>query len=241
MRTVLVAHSAARRYGTGSAFRKIQKGQDTMDALRTLVPRDNFFGLEGGEASGKSTQAALVAQRLRERGYEVCHTHEPGGTPTGERIREVLMDPKFEGHILPFTSACLFAASRHQWVVEVVKPMLRNGNVVLADRTFLATLVYQPLEGVENDEFLHGLCIEAMSGIMPAALFLLDISIDTMYKRLSAMTRYDKKSEWFHAAVFESYRTFARKYPERIEFVDGNQPKDKLTEYLCAAIEERIV
>ncbi|MDO8470268.1 MAG: dTMP kinase [bacterium] len=212
-----------------------------MDAFKALIPRDNFFAFEGGEGSGKTTQAKLLTQRLREKGYEVCNTHEPGGTLVGERIREVLLDPKLEREILPFTSACLFAAFRYQWVTEIVQPMLHNGNIVLTDRSFLATLVYQSLEGVKNEEFLHRLCVEAMGGIMPSTIFLLDISIDTMFKRLIATTRYDKKDRSYHEKVFESYRAFARKYPERIEFVDGEQPMGKLADYLYGAIKERIV
>lgn len=206
----------------------------------TMRPQHGFFGFEGGEAAGKTSLAHLVAREFRARGFTVCHTHEPGGTLLGEAVRELLMSPKFEGGLMPpVSSACLFAASRRAWVEQVVSPALRRGELVLADRTFLSTLVYQPIEGVQNLEFLDQLCMEAMAGIMPQTIFLLDSTVELMERRLTATTRYDLKAREFHERVFASYRAFAREYPDRIQVVDGGRPLTELAPYLTGSIMER--
>jgi dTMP kinase len=205
-----------------------------------MRPRRGFFGFEGGEAAGKTSLARLVAHELRARDFTVCHTHEPGGTLLGEAVRELLLNPKFEGELIPpVSSACLFAASRRAWVEQVVSPALERGELVLADRTFLSTLVYQPIEGVESLEFLDQLCGEAMAGIMPQTIFLLDSTVEIMERRLTAVTRYDLKAREFHERVFESYRAFARGYPDRIQAVDGARPLAELALYLTENIVER--
>jgi dTMP kinase len=168
--------------------------------------KSGFFILEGCEAVGKTTQLKLIEKALTERGYNVLTTHEPGGTTIGESIRTILLDPAHAGTIQPFTNLLLFNASRHQWMKEIVVPALAAGKIVIGDRSFLSTMVYQSyVEGLDA-EFTKSVCVKAMDGVMPDKIFLLDIPIEEIRRRLTAdaaekTTRYDVMDDSFHAKV----------------------------------------
>ncbi|MDR3582164.1 MAG: dTMP kinase [Candidatus Pacebacteria bacterium] len=206
--------------------------------------KPGFFILEGCEAAGKTTQLKLIEKALTERGYNVLTTHEPGGTAIGEGIRTILLDPAHAGTIQPFTNLLLFNASRHQWMKEVVMPALAAGKIVIGDRSFLSTMVYQSyVEGLDA-EFTKSVCVQAMGGVMPDKIFLLDLPVEEIRRRLSAAaektTRYDVMDDSFHAKVREGYLAQIEKFPGLIEKMDGMAPvgeiSDKIVGDIIAAV-----
>jgi dTMP kinase len=196
--------------------------------------RAGFFILEGCEAVGKTTQLKRLEAALREQGHDIVVTREPGGTVIGERIRAILLDREHAAAIQPFTSSLLFNASRRQWVHEVVRPALDAGKIVLADRSFLSTMVYQSYVEGEDPVFTKEVCLKAMEGTMPDTIFLLDISLKEMKQRLVAnagekTTRYDVKEEAFHAKVREGYLAQIDLFPGLIEKIDGEVPVEEVS------------
>lgn len=188
--------------------------------------KSGFFILEGCEAAGKTTQLKLIEKALTECGYNVLTTHEPGGTVIGESIRTILLDPAHAGTIQPFTNLLLFNASRHQWMKEIVMPALAAGKIVIGDRSFLSTMVYQSyVEGLDA-EFTKAVCLQAMGGVLPDKIFLLDIPIKEIRRRLTAdaaekTTRYDVMDDSFHTKVREGYLAQIERFPGLIKKMDG--------------------
>lgn len=200
-----------------------------------------FFALEGGEAVGKSTQLRRIAELLENEGFEVVVTREPGGTKIGDRIRAILLDAKHSDTIRPYTELLLLNASRHQWMHEIVLPAIEKNAIVLADRSFISTMVYQSyVEGIDAG-FAKSICMKAMEGVIPDKVFLLDISLQTMMARLrenalEKITRYDTKEEAFHAKVREGYLAQIEAFPELIEKVDGEAPVEDITQHIFQRI-----
>jgi dTMP kinase len=205
--------------------------------------KPGFFILEGCEAAGKTTQLRLIEKALTERGYNVLATREPGGTAVGESIRAILLDPAHAGTIRPFTNLLLFNASRHQWMKEIVTPALTAGKIVIGDRSFLSTMVYQSyVEGLDA-EFTKSVCLRAMDGVMPDKIFLLDIPIEEIRHRLSAdaaekTTRYDVMDDSFHARVREGYLAQIERFPGLIERMNGRAPAGEIADAIVRSITE---
>lgn len=205
------------------------------------MKKSGFFILEGGEAVGKTTQLKLIGDILSERGFDVLMSREPGGTAIGESIRALLLDQTHGGVIQPMTSMLLFNASRRQWMYEIVEPALAAGKIVLGDRSFLSTMVYQSyVEGVDP-EFTKEACLHAMGGKMPDRIFLLDISGEAMRRRLTddadnKTSRYDVMEDGFHQGIREGYLAQIERFPGLIERVDGEKPVAEITEMIIAEI-----
>jgi dTMP kinase len=203
--------------------------------------KSGFFVLEGCEAVGKTTQLKRLEQALTEKGFSVLVTREPGGTLIGEQIRSILLDAKYADTIQPLTSLLLFNASRHQWITEVIKPALAAGKMILSDRSFISTMVYQGyVEGLDLD-FVKSVCLRAVDNILPNSIFLLDISMEEMKRRLKGSadektTRYDVKGEDFHSKIREGYLAQIDKFPGLIEKIDGEMPVEKISEELLTNI-----
>jgi dTMP kinase len=167
-----------------------------------------FVVLEGGEGSGKSTQAQILARRLRAASREVVETFEPGGTARGALLRSVLLDD--ERHLDPRAELLLLAADRAQHVTELILPALARGAVVICDRFSPSTLVYQ---GVAR-----GLGVDAVSvidrfaaqGAHPDVVVVLDVSEAVARRRLpAARDRFERAGAEFHVAVRGAYRDLA--------------------------------
>ena len=201
-----------------------------------------FFILEGCEAVGKTTQLVKVEKALKERGLPVVVTREPGGTLFGEQIRSIVLDSAHKDTIQPLSSLFLFNAARHQWMHEIVTPALAAGNIVLSDRSFLTTMVYQGyVEGLDI-EFVKSTCLKAVGNVLPEKIFLLDISSEEMQRRLKATahekkTRYDIMAADFHRKAREGYLAQIAAFPNLIERIDGELPVDTIANHLV----ERIV
>jgi len=184
-----------------------------------------FVTFEGVDGSGKSTQARLLEQHLTDSGRAVVATREPGGTPLGERVRELVLDGE---EMTPWAEAALFAAARAELAERVIRPALAAGSDVLCDRYLDSSLVYQGLGrglGVERVIELN----VAVRDLVPDRTFVLLLDGATAAERLGAdRDRIEREEASFHTALAEGYRELGRRYPDRIRLLDGSQPEDDL-------------
>jgi len=204
-----------------------------------------FITLEGPEGSCKSTQIKRLAERLQALGYPVLTTREPGGTPIGDQIRQVLV--RMENQELhPRTEILLFLAARAQLVEQVVKPALRDGKIILCDRYGDSTLAYQGYGHGLDLEKLRQMLAFATDQLKPDLTILLDLDVRTGLLRKKAedeWNRLDAYEVLFHERVREGYLKLAREEPERWRIVDAAQGIDTVQEDLfqlvLGAIENR--
>lgn len=198
--------------------------------------RGKFITLEGPEGCGKSTQARLLYGFLRRLGYRCILTREPGGTPLGEEIRKLLLDPKNRG-MNPACETLLFEASRAELVEKVVSPSLSQGLIVICDRFSDATLVYQGFAGNGDLKTIRRLNEFAAFGVKPDITFVLDISAEGGLRRAKkASTRKEKLFKWdrmerkslrFHRAVRNGYLKLARIDRKRIKVIETQTEIEK--------------
>ncbi|HEX2042456.1 MAG TPA: dTMP kinase [Acidimicrobiales bacterium] len=179
------------------------------------MSRGRFIAFEGGEGSGKSTQAALLAARLG-----AVLTHEPGGTEVGARIRAIVLDPALV--LDPRAEALLMLADRAQHVVETIRPALAAGRDVVSDRFSGSTLAYQGYaRGLAVDD-LAGLSAWATGGLQPDVVILLDVPPGVAATRMRrGLDRMEAAGDDFHRRVAEGYRSLAARDPDRWRVVDG--------------------
>lgn len=189
-----------------------------------------FVTLEGGEGSGKSTQARLLVQSLRRAGRRVVHTREPGGTTIAEAVRRVLLRPG--GRVAPMTELLLYEAARAQHVAEIIRPALDRGRVVVCERYTDATTAYQGYgRGLDRRQIAR-LNETATGGLTPDLTFLLDVPVDrglraarSLSKTISkggrrlAGDRLEREPLAFHERVRAGYRALSRQHPRRIVVV----------------------
>ena len=191
-----------------------------------------FITFEGVEGSGKTTQIRLAGEFLRFKGVPVVMTQEPGGTPLGERIREILLnhgDFPISGEAEVF----LFAAARAQHTQTLIRPALDNGQVVLCDRFSDATIAYQaygrglPLESVRE------VCRMASRGLSPRLTLLFDLSVEEglerAFRRIAGRRegeredRFEREQLDFHRRIREGYLSIARQEPDRVKVLDASK------------------
>jgi len=214
-----------------------------MSAARAVSgKRGMFITFEGPEGSGKTGQLRQLAGYLREIGYTVCETREPGGTRIGDQIRTTILDPQ-NTEMVDRTEALLLQASRAQLVDEVIKPHLDAGEVVLCDRFADSTLAYQGY-GHENDlSTLREIIHYAADGLQPDLTLLLDIDPEIGLRRRSKagdLNRLDALDLDFHLRVRDGYHQLAAAEPERWIVIDAEGPFPEVQERLRAAVLERL-
>ncbi len=167
-----------------------------------------FLVLEGGDATGKTTQTARLAARLRAEGREVLQTFEPGGTKLGGSLRSLLLDGS--GTVEPEAEALLMAADRAQHVLEVIRPALARGEWVVSDRFVPSSLAYQGVGrglGVPAIELVNGI---ATGGLEPDLVIVLDLPPEVAIERFgAARDRLEEEDDAFRLAVHEAYRDLA--------------------------------
>ncbi len=194
-----------------------------------------FITFEGGEGSGKSTQAALLTEVLREEGYDVLETHEPGGSPGGAIVREVLLG----GHAAdkgPLAEACLLTSARKEHVDLVIKPALERNQIVICDRYADSTRIYQGYVGGVPAATIDQLETVATGGLMPKTTFVLDVSQSTAAKRRAARhstkndadDRFEREDDDFHAKVNAGFLRLCEQYPQRCFLIDGNDKPTRI-------------
>ena len=188
---------------------------------------------EGGEGSGKSTQAALLAARLG-----AVLTHEPGGTEIGARIRSVVLDPAVGTALDVRAEALLMAADRAQHVSEVIRPSLARGDDVVSDRFTGSTLAYQGYaRGLPVDE-LAWRSAWATGGLEPDIVILLDVSAEVAATRMKREPdRMESAGDDFHRRVAEGYRALAAADPARWRVVDGSGSVQEVEALVVKAFE----
>jgi dTMP kinase len=185
-----------------------------------------FITFEGQDWSGKSTQAALLAERLRDRGREVVATREPGGTPLGESIRTLVLDgPEMSA----WAEAGLFAAARAEHVAAVIRPALARGAAVVCDRYVDSSVVYQGIARGLGAERVLELNLAVTEGLLPDRTFVLDVDPDTARARHSAgLDRIEREHDEFRRTVAEGFRRLAELFPVRVVALDGNLPPEEI-------------
>ncbi|GAB4523056.1 MAG: dTMP kinase [Anaerolineales bacterium] len=189
-----------------------------------------FITFEGPEGSGKTTQVPLLADFLRQAGYRVLTTREPGGTPIGDQIRAVLSDLKNTG-MHPHTEILLFLASRAQLVAQVIRPHLAQGGVVLCDRYADSTLAYQGYGHGVSLDVLQNLLRFATGGIAPHLTFLLDLDVEIGLRRRARggdWNRLDAYDLDFHRRVRAGYHQLVKAEPERWVVVDASRTPEEI-------------
>jgi dTMP kinase len=202
------------------------------------VSRGVFITLEGGDGSGKTTQAELLHEWLATRGRTVVRTREPGGTEVGVEVREIVLHHR--GDIAPRAEALLYAADRAHHVATVVRPALARGEVVIQDRYIDSSVAYQGAGRVLDPEAVRGISEWATEGLLPDLTILLDLDADAARGRLDeARTRYDRleaEASDFHDRVRAAYLTLADEEPDRFLVVDASRPVDEIASVIRARV-----
>ena len=185
--------------------------------------RGRLIAFEGVEGSGKSTQLELLRETLEGRDIEVVVTREPGGTPAGERVRALLLDP--EVVLDPRTEALLFAAARAELVAEVIRPALERGAVVLCDRYLDSSLAYQGVARGLGRGPVEEVNRFATGGLLPDLVVLLDLDPASGLRRRSGeLDRIEAQDLAFHRRVRQAFCDLAAANPGRFAVVDGAAP-----------------
>ncbi len=207
--------------------------------------RGHFITFEGGEGSGKSTHASILAQRLQSAGREIVHTREPGGSPGAEIIRHILLS----GLAKPLgaeTEAILFAAARDDHVRNVIEPALNEGKWVICDRFIDSTRVYQGVLGKVDAQLIRALERITVGKTMPDLTFILDVPAMIGLARATKRRgednadRFEAELAEFHEALRQAYRRLAEKEPRRIVLIDGCAPREVVADMIWAVVGERL-
>ncbi len=198
-----------------------------------------FITFEGGEGSGKSVQARALYKRLSQSAISALLTHEPGGTPFGNKIGRWLKWTK-DTDISPLTELLLFNASRAQLVNEVIRPNLEKGKFVICDRYADSTTAYQSYGRGLDLEMVKTINNAATQGLKPDLIVLLDIPVEAglARKRVKKQDRFEQEDIAFHQRVREGYLKLAANDPQRWVVVDASQSKAKIREIIWQRVSQ---
>jgi dTMP kinase len=209
------------------------------------MTRGRFITFEGGEGSGKSTQIKALAAELRAAKLEVVETREPGGSPMGERIRALLLDP--EARFDPIAQLLLFSAARRDHVHNLIAPALARGVWVLCDRFADSSRAYQGAAGDVSAAFLRSVEEAAVGATRPDLTVILDIPPDIALPRAHARRgrtadadAFESADLAFHNRVRQGFLDIARQEPERCVVIDANQSVAFVATDVLAAVRQRL-
>ena len=205
------------------------------------MPRLPFITFEGSEGCGKTTQVQRLAAHLQRLEVPSMVTREPGGTPIGETIRELLQFAPHNASMTPETELLLFEASRSQLVRETINPALQRGMCVIADRFFDSTTVYQGAARTLDREMVERLNGFAVGDCVPDVTFVLDVDAATAELRIQQprpADRMERQPSDFYERVRAGYRELAAREPKRIVLIDGSRNvediENEIWERLCS-------
>jgi len=207
------------------------------------MPGLPFITFEGSEGSGKSTQADRLAVHFQRCGIPCILTREPGGTPIGETIRELLQFAPHNSTMTAETELLLFAASRSQLVREVIRPALKRGTCVIADRFFDSTTAYQGAARKLDRQMIERLNTFAVGDCLPDITFVLDVDAATAMSRMQhaprKADRMEQQAAEFYERVREGYREIAARDPGRIVLIDGSRDADEIENEIWETLSSR--
>lgn len=242
-------HTLGVTYGYGSEEELLESGAEKMartprEILDILCPdvapeRGAFLSVEGLDGSGKGTQIERLAEALDRWGFEVVHSREPGGTPIGEKIREILLD-KTNAGMTDETEALLYAASRAQHVREKIRPAVAEGKVILCDRFLDSSVAYQGGGRQLGIDEVLGINAPAVDGTLPDLTVYLEIGHRKALERRCAASEPDRmemEEDSFHARVEEGYHQLINRDPGRFVVVNAERTRDEIS----AEIAERVL
>ncbi|WP_246451941.1 dTMP kinase [Alkalicella caledoniensis] len=188
--------------------------------------RGKFIVIEGPDGAGKTTQSKLLSQFLHSKGIKYLYTREPGGTKTGDKIRDILLNP--ESKISNMAECLLYASARAQLVNEIIQPALNEGTWVIADRYLHSSIVYQGMGldlGIDIVEDINKI---ATTGLMPDVTFLIDLDTNTSLGRINrSKDRIESRGEVYFRKVREGYLNLAEKYG--MIKIDGNKSVEEIS------------
>lgn len=197
-----------------------------------------FITLEGGDGSGKTTQASLLRDWLESEGRVVVRTREPGGTEVGVLIRDIVLHHR--GEVSPRAEALLYAADRAHHIATVVRPALERGEVIIQDRYLDSSVAYQGAGRVLGRDEIRELSLWATEGLLPDVTVLLDLDPETARARLDAadkpFDRLEAERDEFHARVRAEYLALAAAEPDRFLVLDASLPADEIAEAVRARV-----
>lgn len=210
------------------------------------MTRGRFITFEGGEGAGKSTQAALLADRLRAHGLEALVTREPGGTPFAEQVRDMILSRATAPHGA-LAEALLFYAARAEHLAALVRPALQRGAWVISDRFSDSTRAYQGAAGGVAAADLADLERIVVGADGPDLTVLLDLPVDVGLARAtnrregaSAADAYEARRVEFHSRLRDGFLELARAHPERIHVLDANRSVATIADDVWALVRGRL-
>ena len=201
-----------------------------------------FITLEGPEGSGKTSHLPHLVEYLREKGYSVFPTREPGGTSIGEQIREVLHSLK-NAEMNPRTETLLYQAARAQFVEQILKPHLAAGEVVLSDRYADSTIAYQGYGHQQDLAQMRALVQYATGGLVPDLTILLDLDVELGLKRKTKADEWNRLDAYtvdFHKRVRAGYLELVKQKPRRWAVIDASRAWDMVQADLRKVIEQKL-
>lgn len=203
-----------------------------------------FLTLEGGEGSGKTTQIVHLKSYFESLGYEVVTTREPGGVPIAEKIRWILLNPEVTD-MDAMTEVLLYCASRREHFIHVILPALTSGKVVISDRFFDSSIVYQGFVKGFGWEKVYQMNLEAVQGTQPDLTFYLDIPPAVGMARIQSnvereQNRFDRASLDFHHKIRKGYQFLAAYFPNRIVSINAEKHAEEVSKDLISILHQRL-
>lgn len=201
-----------------------------------------FITFEGPDGSGKTTVSTYVASALKNMGFDVVHTREPGGIDIAEQIRDVILNPKNTAMDAK-TEALLYAASRRQHFIEKIKPALQAGKIVICDRFVDSSLAYQGVGRGIGMDAIYAINEFAIEGYLPDLTLFLDVPADLGLQRLESRTskdRLDQETIAFHNAVYQGYQEVLVRYHERMRRIDASLSEEQVKQNALKVVLESL-